>query len=355
MPAGPETPPDPAPPRLGWGLLALGLAALLACAGPGAWVAAGQVERLAETRAEEALRDIAADWAGAEADGLRLRLTGAFPDETSHNAALAALARSAPMTTLFDDSRPAAGDITLAAAVEGAAPASRPAAPPPPDPDEPLTLSRDGAAVVAAGPAHPDVVQAVREALAAIPGAPELRDATFPRDQPPTANRLVLARAAAAAIAVLREAQVEIGPGVLSLAALAPGAAEAAEAERRLREAAPPGSMLLVDIDTPPPALSPFRFIVALGDTGPALLGCDMRSDAERRAVLKALSALPEAQFAPRGDALCRLGVGAPSLRVGRRGRGGDRGAGRAWRRPFRADRRRGAPGGCARHLRPPL
>ncbi len=122
------------------------------------------------------------------------------------------------------------------------------------------------------------------------------------------------------ALARLASARAEIAPGVLSLTGApltaAGGAVESESAEaveQALRAAAPPGATLLLDISRPPPAFSPFRFGVALGADGPTLLGCDLRDAAERAVVLAAVAALPGDP--PREDAVCRVGVGAPSDR----------------------------------------
>ncbi|MEE3100156.1 MAG: OmpA family protein [Pseudomonadota bacterium] len=417
-------------------LFAAGLAGLALLAGPGAWIGAGEVGRISAARGAAALDAIGAGWAQVDPDGLRLTLAGAYPDETAHRAALAAVAMASPMSRLEDAARhaapprsgpvsgsgagsgsgsdlgsgtrdddapprvlrrdagldapvllAAAGDAPVAAVAEAEPAAAAPTTPPasasapassgspasgaassssssasgaaavdPPRqpgqvdapgtgpgetaapapggsdgtaPDaaaapatatefgSPLTLARAGDSLVAAGAAHPDRVAALRETWADIDGAPALTDATVPRRAPPDADRLALARAAAAAVAGLGEARAELAPGVLSLSALAPSREAADAAEAALRETAPEGSTLLLDISAPPPALKPFRFGVALGPSGPALLSCDMRSAAERREVLDAVAALPGA--APRGPGagLCRLGVGAPSQRWG--------------------------------------
>lgn len=191
------------------------------------------------------------------------------------------------------------------------------AAAPAADFGSPLTLARSGDSLVAAGAAHPDLVAALRAALAAIDGAPELADATVPRRSPPDPERLALARAAIAAVAALGDARAELAPGVLSLSALAPSRDAADAATEVLRAAAPEGTTLLLDISAPPPALSPFRFGVSFGPSGPALLSCDMRSEAEGREVLAAFAELPGAETHGSGERLCRLGVGAPSQRWG--------------------------------------
>ena len=200
----------------------------------------------------------------------------------------------------------------------GQAPAAATAAAAPTaDFGSPLTLARSGDSLVAAGAAHPDLVAALREALAAIDGAPELADATVPRRSPPDPERLALARAAIAAVAALGDARAELAPGVLSLSALAPSRDAADAATEVLRAAAPEDTTLLLDISAPPPVLSPFRFGVSFGPSGPALLSCDMRSEAEGREVLAAFAELPGAETHGSGERLCRLGVGAPSQRWG--------------------------------------
>ncbi|WP_339947042.1 OmpA family protein [uncultured Albimonas sp.] len=317
--------------RSGWAVFALGLAGLAALLGPGAWVAAGQAQALAGARANAALEAAGADWAWAAADGLVLRLEGRFPQEAARQLALAAVAQAAPTARIEDHAAPAErspgadhaaapAPVLLAASGEPSPP--RPAISPPPDPAVPLTLARDGQTITLAGAVHPDLLDAIREALAALPEAPELQDVSMPDTRPPAPEDLALARAATQALARLASARAEIAPGVLSLSGAprtaAGGAVEsesAAAVEQALRDAAPPGATLLIDISRPPPAFSPFRFVIALGPDGPTLLGCDLRDAAERTAVLAAVDSLPGE--APREDAVCRIGVGAPSDRWG--------------------------------------
>ncbi|MDF2231146.1 OmpA family protein [Albimonas sp. CAU 1670] len=347
--------------RGAWTAFGLGLAGLAVLIGPGAWVAAGQAQALAGARANAALSAAGADWAWASADGLVLRLEGRFPEEAARQAALTAIAHAAPTARVEDLAEPAerasdvgplpgrgpraasgapvllaaAGDVPSAApaqAVEAgkAAPGDAPSAPDPaklapaePEaPDVPLTLARDGDGITVAGAVHPDLLDALREALAELPDAPELQDATLPSTRPPSDADLALARAAVRALARLASARAEIAPGVLSLSGAprteAGGAAaeESPEAvERALRAEAPADATLLLDISRPPPAFSPFRFVLALGPDGPTLLGCDLRDVAERAAVLAAVAALPGPEG--RGDLVCRIGVGAPSDRWG--------------------------------------
>jgi len=309
--------------RGAWTVFAMGLAGLATLVGPGAWVAAGQAQALTGARANAALAAAGADWAWAAADGLTLRLEGEFPEAAARQLALAALAQAAPIARIEDHAVPAeraalpAPAPVLLAAAGDPAPAA-PAITPPPDPDVPLTLARDGEAITVAGAVHPDLLDAIREGLADVPDAPELQDATLPDTRPPAPEDLALARAAARALARLGSARAEIAPGVLSLSGApvpAPDGAGAEAVEQALRAEAPPGATLLVDISRPPPAFSPFRFVVALGPNGPTLLGCDLRDVGERAAVLAAMERLPGE--APRDDALCRIGVGAPSERWG--------------------------------------
>ncbi|SFI12176.1 OmpA family protein [Albimonas pacifica] len=315
-------------PRGGWSVFAMGLAGLAVLVGPGAWVAAGQAQALTGARANAALAAAGADWAWAAADGLALRLEGTFPQAAARQLALAALAQAAPIARIEDHARPAeraqapgpAAPVLLAAA--GDPEPARPAISPPPDPDVPLTLARDGDGITVAGAVHPDLLEALRAALAELPEPPDLHDATLTATRPPSPEDLALARAAALALARLASARAEIAPGVLSLsgapltAAAGAEPGESAEAvEQALRAAAPPGATLLLDISRPPPAFSPFRFVVTLGPDGPTLLGCDLRDAAERAVVLAAVDALPGGPA--REGALCRIGVGAPSDRWG--------------------------------------
>lgn len=307
--------------------LVLGLAALAAAAGPGAWAAAGWVERATLERAEAALEAIDADWARLEADGLRLRLAGARPDAAARSAALGALAAAAPLTTVADATRPAPAmgpggerpEIPLipvpeARTPEGPAGGPAPAGTETGGPAAPLAIARDGDGVTLAGGAHPDMVEALRSAFAAGPGELTLSDGTLPRATPPLPGRLALAEAAATALSQVKQGRAELGPGVLRLSAVAPDAATREAVEDELRAAAPEGALLLTEITVPPPRLDRYRFGLSLRGEAATLLSCDMPSESAREAFAEGLSR-HFGSLGARARTLCRLGVGAPSAR----------------------------------------
>ncbi|MGM0586442.1 MAG: OmpA family protein [Pseudomonadota bacterium] len=307
--------------------LVLGLAALAAAAGPGAWAAAGWVERAMLARAEAGLEAIDADWARLEADGLRLRLVGARPHAAARSAALGALAEAAPMATVEDATRPAPAtgpggerpEIPLIPAPEARPPEGPGGGPAPAgtetgEPAAPLAIARDGDAVTLAGAAHPDLVDAVRSAFAARPDAPALSDVTLPRGAPPLPGRVALAEAAAMALSRLEQGRAELGPGVLRLSAAAPDDETREAVEADLRAAVPDGALLLMEITVPPPRLDRYRFGLSLRGEAATLLSCDMPSEAAREAFAEGLSR-HFAALGARARALCRLGVGAPSAR----------------------------------------
>jgi len=348
--------------RLGRLIIGAGAAAVLLAAGPGAWALAGLAERVAERRAEAAL-DAAgmAGWARLSADGLRLSLNGRAPDRMAALDAAARVAAAAPTVRVISAvsiaeaspqmpavgasatdpvvaadaaeavptgaGRSDAGGPAPEAEAEDAAPrteavaeagvgggeyrGAREDAPTPTPRSEadatPFAMVRNGGAITLAGPASAETVEAVADALATLDGAPELRDGTLP--MPRSDADPALARATARALAALDEAKAEFRPGVLRLSAVLPDLTKREALGEALRAAAPPGTLVLLDLSTPPPAISPFRFVLTLGPDGPALLGCDMPSTEARRRLAAAL-----APVGGRGLArTCRVGLGAPS------------------------------------------
>ncbi|MFO7855011.1 MAG: OmpA family protein [Paracoccaceae bacterium] len=349
--------------RLGRGIIGAGAAALLLAAGPGAWALAGLAERVAERRAEAAL-DAAgmSGWARLSADGLRLSLSGRAPDRMAALDAATRVAAAAPTVRVISalsvpeasperpDADPNGAESVMAGATadppgsdadrsdpgrstseadavvaapggeagdavaevgpdredDGAAADGAPT--PSVEADAPpFAMVRNGGAITLAGPASAETVAAVADALSTLDGAPELHDGTLP--MPPGDADPALARATARALAALDEAKAEFRPGVLRLSAVLPDLTKREALGDALRAAAPPGTLVLLDLSTPPPAISPFRFVLTLGPDGPALLGCDMPSSEARRRLAAALAPVGGGGLAR----TCRVGLGAPS------------------------------------------
>ncbi|MEM1314569.1 MAG: OmpA family protein [Pseudomonadota bacterium] len=286
------------------------LALCLLAGGGAAWGLAKAAEALTQARADAALARLGADWATAEADGLALALSGAAPDAQAWKAATEAAADAAPLASL--DVAALRPVCARPLPVETEAPAEAP----PPVATEPVVLAYDGLRLTLAGPAAPSLLEALAEALAdaaaeAGRAAPELVDATLPMERP-APDRLALVLAVARALPLAREATAEVGNGLLDFQAVVEDA-EAGEAlETALRRDAPPDATLLLSIDAPPPVFSPYRFVISLRETGLTVLGCDMPDADSRALALDALIPLG-APEGPRGRALCRIGVGAPS------------------------------------------
>lgn len=260
--------------------------AALAGVGLGAWrlgeATTAWVERETLTQARAALAGAGETWAGVEADGLRVTLTGAAPDEARRLAADSVLRRIVDPRRLHDATTPAA-------------------APDLPDPAYGLELLRSDAEVSAIGLApaggRAALARAVARAGLAAPGdmLEEVARAA-PAGWEPALDL------ALAALAELPRSKISVAPGRVAVSALAPDAEAAEAAAARLRAAAPAGVELALDIAAPRPAIAPFRFDFALEAGVGRLDACDMETpeDAARLA------------GAARAGA-CRIGLGAPS------------------------------------------
>lgn len=260
--------------------------AALGGVGFGAWrlgeATTAWVERETLTKARAGLAGAGETWAGVEADGLILTLTGAAPDEARRLAADSVLRQIVDPRRLRDAT-------TLAAAPDLPSPAFA------------LELSRADAEISAIG-------LAPAGARAAVAGAAARAGLAAPADmleevaRPAPEGWDPALGFALTALAELPRARISVAPGRVAVSALAADQAAAEIASARLRAAAPAGVEITLDVTAPRPAIAPFRFDFVLEDGAGRLEACDMETpeDAARLAE------------AARGGA-CRIGLGAPS------------------------------------------
>lgn len=262
------------------GVVALGLAAT------GAWLGAttatARIEALTAAALRGALADSGQDWAGAEADGLRVTLTGTAPDEAARLRAIAT-----------------AGGVVAPARIIDAITVTPADAPPPPPFEVEILANADGVSLVGLVPADTDRAAAIEVLTGA--GAPQVSDLLASADNPVAASWPAAFAFGLEAVGIARQAKISVQPGTVSVSAIAADPVEKTRIEQALLAARPPEVALSMDIRAPLPVIAPFVLRYVLDAEGGRLETCAADSPEARDAILAA---------AP-GD--CVLGIGAPS------------------------------------------
>ncbi|MFT4794612.1 MAG: OOP family OmpA-OmpF porin [Paracoccaceae bacterium] len=284
-------------------VLLVGVVAIAAAVGAGAWYGARDLERRAAARAAEAL-DTAGQgtWAAAVADGLRITLNGEAPDQAARLSAVRAAMLHAGAARVID--------ATTLAAAPPAKPEGAVILPPPA-----LTLTREGTRIAIAGRLPKGDVDRIAAQL--VGRGLSFAKLAMPAAPPPDAAgwTAALDLAVDAALA-LHSARAELSPGTLEIT----GWAESDDARRmleaHLRATAPPGLALNINVTAPPPAFRPFRFAATRDAAGARAQICHVQDAAEGAAIAAALHAIAPAPGAPAPapppGAPCLVGVGAP-------------------------------------------
>ena len=241
-------------------------------------------EAVTERRARAALEAAGlAGWADIAADGLVLRLSGAAPDGFAREMAREVVGEAAALAQIVDAMRL-----------------------PPPGPPPPLALTvqrRDGHVTVTGR--LPDAAaraRLVRMLRAALPGhAVEAlaRGGAAASGDPGPAFEV-----AAAAVAALPEARVELAPGRVSVAGVARDADGVRAVSARLGRLAEGRVGLDLDLAAPPPVIAPFKVVLEKGPDAPLRVrACAARSAGEARRLSRLLGA----------EGRCRHGLGGPA------------------------------------------
>ncbi len=288
----PHHDPGPARRRRRRNLLRLAGVAVLGLAGTGAWlgaeVAADQVEARANAAVRAALAEAGQDWAGAEADGLRLTLTGTAPDEAARLRAIAAVSEVVAPLRIVDEIA-----VTL------------PEAPPPPPFGVEILANADGVSLVGLVPADTDRAAAIAALTGA--GAPQVSDLLASADNPVAESWPASFAFGLEAVAIARQAKISVQPGAVSVSAIAADAREKARIEQALLAARPAEVALSMDIRAPLPVIAPFTLRYVLDGEGGRFETCAADSPEARDIIIAAAAALG----APPDD--CALGIGAPN------------------------------------------
>ncbi|HET9068419.1 MAG TPA: OmpA family protein, partial [Amaricoccus sp.] len=265
-----------------------------ALAGGAAWKAAelatARYEADTAAQLKAALSVAEQDWATTATDGLKVILTGAAPDESSHFRALETV-RQVVAAGRVDDR------TTLAAAE------------PLPPPPFALELLRNEADVSLIGlvpqTGGRDVIRA---ALGAGGLAGNVTDMLETASDPAPAGWQPALGFGLAVLAELPRAKISVAPKSVRVIAVADSDEDRLRLEERLQRAKPEGVTLVLEISAPRAVIAPYVFAFGLADGAGRLEACSAASPEVAATIIADAKAAGLT-----GEADCRVGLGSPS------------------------------------------
>ena len=274
---------------------ALATVAVIGGAGAACWLGASAAASFIETRSQEdvalALSQNGHDWARVSTDGLRVYLTGTAPTEVDRFRAMTEAASAVDSSRIIDR-------MTVAA-IETLDP---------PDFEVELLRNDEGIQLIGLVPAATDRLAMVRM-LRDETAAPEVTDLLEGADYPVPEGWQAALDFGLRVAQMASRSKISIGPGQVTVTALADSPAERARLETDLEHARPPTVALTTDITAPRPVIAPvtLRFLID-AEGGARFDACAADSDEARQRILAAAS---RAGAASRTD--CTIGLGSPS------------------------------------------
>lgn len=269
------------------------LAALLA--GAVSVVMAGAIERYNARELTDALQAEGLNWVSLETDGLRVHLSGSAPNEAARIRALQVAG------SVVDASR-VSESVGVATRQAIVAPVFRIEA----------MRNNDQVSVIGLVPAAMGE-EPVIERLTGI--APEITvaDMLQTADHPVPPGWVTAVEFAIDALALIPVAQVSVTAGRIEVHALVESPEARQRLETRLRERAPRGQVLVLDLVAPRPVIAPFTLRFRIDEGGARFDACAADTEAARDLILRAAR---EAGAPARST--CTIAMGAPSPRWGR-------------------------------------
>ncbi len=264
------------------------LAGLLSVA-TAAWTAI-VIERRSAEGIVEALSTAGHHWAGVEADGLRVTLTGTAPTEAARFRALSVAGTVVDSDRLID-----AMDVAAAASIEA--------------PDFMIEILRNGDGIsliglVPEGPAHESIVAD----LTRLAGKGTVTDMLESADHPVPAGWQDAVAFGIRALGSLPRSKISISAGRVSITAISDSATEKARLESELSRKAPRGLKLALDISAPRPVITPFTLRFLIDADGARFDACSADNERARDRILAAAT-----EAGATGKAACTIGLGVPT------------------------------------------
>lgn len=237
------------------------------------------------------------DWVTLRADGLQLELAGTAPTEAARFRAVNLVGSLIDSARIRDQL-----DVTPTSAVKS------------PDFSVQMLRTEDGIQLIGLMPSKPGdggmTKAALEEAVAEI--SPDLEVLNFleTANYPPKETWGPALDFGLTALGMLERSKVSVGEAVVEVTAISDSEAEKAEFEAELRDIAPEGVRLVLDISAPRPVITPFTMRFVADAEGMRFDSCSADTERARRTILAAAS---EVGVADPGS--CTIGLGTPTPR----------------------------------------
>lgn len=266
--------------------------ALIAAAGA-SWGVAQLTTGEIETRSRDAVMQAFArsglDWASAEADGLQVALTGTAPSEIARFRALTEAAKAVDQNRLVDQMDLASTSAILA-----------------PEFTIELLSNAEGLSVFGLIPADTDR-SALHEALTRVAGGKTVAEFLEQADYPVPDRWAAAVRFGISALRDLPRAKISITAQEVKITGLTDSRDARNRIAAALKERAPEGLRLSLDLAAPRPVMTPFTLRFIKDDKGARFDACAAGNEQGRDRILAA------ARAAGATSTDCTLALGAPS------------------------------------------
>ncbi|MCG6883906.1 MAG: OmpA family protein [Silicimonas sp.] len=259
------------------------------CLGAAVW-AKEQIERATLTDLNLVLSQSGHDWTNVAVDGLSVELTGVAPDEATRFAALSVAG------TVVDASRVIDNMGVVAAAAIAA-----------PDFAIEILKNQDEISLIGLVPLVSDP-ESIVEGVKSVASGAEVSDLLEVADFPVPEGWDIALAYGIDLLDTLPSSKLTVGPGALSIKAVAESPEDQQRLERQLKRNAPSGVRLTLDIRAPRPVVAPFILRAVLDENGGRFDACTADSEEARKIILEAAF---KANIS--GGAACILGLGTPS------------------------------------------
>ena len=272
-------------------ILAAGL--MISVAFAAALVIEARTEKVVATR----LTTAGIDWVTLRSDGLRLHLTGTAPNEAARFRAVNLVGTLIEASRVRDDL-----DVTPASAIKA------------PDFSVQMLRTEEGIQLIGLVPEHPGegalTEEALAEAAIAISPNTELTNLLETADYPAPPTWGAALGFGLDALGRLQRAKISVGADLVEVTAISDSAAEKRALEETLRNRAPDGVRLVLDISAPRPVITPFTLRFVIDGEGARFDSCSADSERAQSQILAAAAAAGIA-----GRLLCTIGLGTPTPR----------------------------------------
>lgn len=246
---------------------------------------------------EARLAEQGIDWITVQTDGLQVQLSGTAPNEAARFRAVNLIG------AIIDSSRIRDGlDVAPASAVKA------------PDFSVQMLRTEDGIQLIGLMPLKPAEgalsEEALAEAAAALTPGVEPKNILETADYPAPATWGPALDFGLEALRRLPRSKVSVTATVVEVTAISDSAAQKRDLERKLRDLAPEGVRLVLDISAPRPVITPFTLRFVVDAEGARFDSCSADTDRAQRQILAAA-----AKAGVEGAPACTIGLGTPTPR----------------------------------------